>query len=298
VALLVTTLRPTYTYHPEADSDTPYVDIMLCFAPFFDIDSADELGMVPLMTDLRAKVDEFGHQRIGMTTEFYRTFPVTADRRWVSQRLGEIIDVAEKAVADPSDYDLDTQAFERNGYGGNIAPNVVDTLALCAMGFPAAGSDNGRGKQLIFIGNPRSQDDPGQLAGGEPPEPQAFPRGTLDKTIAAAGIQVDAIIPDPLVDAPGVVETLVADSGGQRIYYTEAQRSLTDDSVSPRHIENQKAELAAAVDSILGAPPRSALDEVQQTAAAPFRWDVPDLLLQLALLATVGLAAARLGMRL
>lgn len=101
-ALLGSTLRPTYTYHPQpADPDTPFVDIMLCFAPFFGMYSAGELGMVPLMTDLRAQVNEFGNQRIGMTTEFYRAFPVTADRRWVSERLGEIIDVTQKAVKDP-----------------------------------------------------------------------------------------------------------------------------------------------------------------------------------------------------
>lgn len=298
-ALLGATLRPTYTYHPQSDdSNTPFVDIMLCFAPFFDMNAADELGMVPLMTDLKTKVDGFGNQRIGMTTEFYRAFPVTADHRWVSQRLGEIIDVAEKAAADPFNYDLNSQVFERNGFGGDIKPNVTDVLAMCAMGLPAAGADNGRGKQLIFIGNPWVQDDPGRLRSDGPLEPQAYSRAVLAKTIEAAGIQVNAIIPDPLIDAPGLVEDLVSDTGGQRIFYTTARRSLTDDTISERHLENQEAELAGAVDAILVNPPAAALDEAREAAAEPFRWDVPDLLLQLALLMAVGLAAARLGMRL
>ncbi|CAN5126488.1 hypothetical protein BH11ACT7_BH11ACT7_29930 [soil metagenome] len=298
-ALAGATLRPTYTYHPEPeDSDSPFVDIMLCFAPLFDMNSAGELGIAPLMTDLRAKVNEFGNQRIGMTTEFYRAFPVTADRRWVSERMGEIIDVAEKAANDPYNYDLDTAVFERSGYGGDIRPNVTDTLAMCAMGLPAAGADNGRGKMILFIGNPRSQDDPGENLFGEEEQPQAYPRTTLEKTIKAANIQVNAIIPNPLVDAPGLVETLVTESGGQRIYYTEVEQSLADNSISPLHVDNQKAELFNAVDKIFDNPPPSALDEARQAASAPFRWDVPDLLLQLALLAVVGLAAARLGMRL
>jgi len=68
--------------------------------------------------------------------------------------------------------------------------------------------------------------------------------------------------------------------------------------VTPKKIDNQKDELSSALDKILSNPPQSTLDDRRKDEQHPFQWDVPDLLLQIALIAAVVLAAARLGMRL
>lgn len=300
-ALLAATVRPTRVYEPRpAGSDTPYVDIMLCFGPLFSLQFADGLGLVPLMTDLREKVDGFGNQRIGMTNEYYRVFPVTADHPWVSQRMGEITDLATSYI-DSEDfttrYQLDTALFERQSYSSLARPNVVDTLAMCAMGLPAAGADNGRGKMIVFIGDTRLNDDPGRGNGGSL-DPRMYSKTTLEKTIKAAGIQVNAIVPDPITGPIGFVEQLISDTGGQQLLYTEVGGLTARGPVPPKHVENQKAELAGAVDKIFSHPPQAALDEARRQAMQPFDWDVPDLLLQIALVAVIGVAACRLGMRL
>jgi anti-sigma factor RsiW len=81
--------------------------------------------------------------------------------------------------------------------------------------------------------------------------------------------------------------------------YTEVG-GIAGATVKPttKHLDNQKDELAGAVDKILASPPPSALDAARKESMRPFQWDVPDILLQLALLAAVGLAACRVGMRL
>ena len=136
---------------------------MLCFGPLFKMQFADSLGISPLMTALRDKVDGFGNQRIGMTQQFYRAFPVTGDHQWVSERMTAIVDIADELIWPPEmisarDYSMNTDLFERTSYGpsvGDIDP--VDTLAMCAMGLPAVGYDNGRGKQIVYIGDPQNR---------------------------------------------------------------------------------------------------------------------------------------------
>lgn len=300
-ALLGASLRPVRVYHPHPPgSDTPYVDIMLCFGPLLDFQFAEKTGLLPLLGDIRSQVDGFGNQRIGMTHEFYRVFPVTADHRWVSQRLGDIIETGEKYLAAEHDYaalaNLETAVYERSSYQAGVEPNVVDTIANCAMGLPAAGADNGRGKMLIYIGDPLTAGDPG--ASSTPAVGQIYSRDLLEKTIKTANIQVSAIAASYMSGAPGLVEKLVDETGGRRIVYTKVEEPMAGGPVPPLHIENQKAELSHAVDIIFSSPPAAALDRARKEASAPFKWDVPDLLLQIALLAGVALAAARLGMRL
>jgi hypothetical protein len=290
-------VRPTKTYQPRlAGSDTPYVDIMLCFGPQFSLFNAEQNGMATLMTDFQNRVKDFGNQRIGMTQEFYRAFPVTGDHGWVTRRLSDIAEMTEKYVAAGNDYTrrskIDTDLFERTATGAQ--PDAVDTLAMCAVGLPAVGSDNGRGKQLIYIGDDRLGDDPQSYGGG--PDKRIYSKDTLKKTIEKAGIQVNAIVPDDMANPAGFVEELVGDSGGQRIRYTEVGGFL--EKATPKKQENQKEELTTAVDKILAAPPQSTLDAAREQAMRSFQWDVPDLLLQLALFAAIGLAACRVGMRL
>jgi Ca-activated chloride channel family protein len=295
--LIGAALRPTWTYEPRLPgSDTPHVDIMLCFGPLFSLQFADKTGLAPLMTSLRDEVDGFGNQRIGMTNEFYRDFPVTADHQWVSQRMSEIIEMTDEYLA--ADFSqqlsLNTGLFERESYG--TEPNVVDTLAMCAMGLPAVGSDNGRAKMIIYVGETELLDDPGSITHDTSPPKQIYSKGTLEQTIKAARIQVNTIVPDEVHGAIGFVEKLVSDTGGQQIMYTEVDGIQVDPT--PKHLQNQKDELAAAVDKILSNPPPSALDEAREESMRSFQWEVPDILLQIALLAVVGLAACRLGMRL
>ncbi len=305
--VVVTTLigaavRPTRTYEPHPPgSDTPHVDIMLCFGPLFSMQFSDSLGISPLMSALRDKVDGFGNQRIGMTHQFYRAFPVTGDHQWASERMTAIVDIADEMLAAGDDYSkkfsLNTDLFERRSYGptvGDIDP--VDTLAMCAMGFPAVGYDNGRGKQIVYIGDPQIDEDPGN---NRPVPQRIYSTGLLEKTVKNAGIQVNAIVPGDVHGAIGFVEKLISDTGGQQIMYTEVggiAGAMTE--ATPKHLENQKEEMNSAVDKILSNPPQSALDTARQESMHPFRWDVPDILLQIGLLAALGLAACRLGMRL
>jgi hypothetical protein len=305
--VVVTTLigaavRPTRTYEPHPPgSDTPHVDIMLCFGPLFNMQFADSLGISPLMTALRDKVDGFGNQRIGMTHQFYRAFPVTGDHQWVSERMTALVDLTDELVDAGNDfskrYSMNTDLFERRSYGSSVTSiDPVDTLAMCAMGLPAVGSDNGRGKMIVYIGDPQIDEDPGN---NRPVPQRIYSTSLLEKTVKTAGIQVNAIVPGDVHGAIGFVEKLISDTGGQQLMYTEVggiAGAMTDPT--PKHLENQKEEMNSAVDKILSSPPPSALDTARQESMQPFRWDVPDILLQIGLLAALGLAACRLGMRL
>jgi hypothetical protein len=294
--LALATLRPTRTYENKPPgSDTPHVDIMLCFGEWTDIMSADRFGLAPLMKTLREKVDAFGNQRIGMTQDFYRTFPVTGDHQWVSDRMTAIIDVVDELATAGNTFDtrqsLDTDVYERS----STASNVVDTLAMCTIGLPAAGADNGRARQIIYIGRTQLPDDPGLRDARS--EERIYSKETLDEVVKAARVQVNAIVPDEVTGPMGFVEKLIGETGGQQMMYTDETTGLQSE-LSPAQLENQTEELAGAVDKILSNPPPSALDTAREQAVQSFQWDVPDFLLQLALIAAVGLAACRLGMRL
>ncbi|MGY1994158.1 hypothetical protein A5669_07960 [Mycolicibacterium fortuitum] len=283
--LLGATLRPTKTYEPQlAGSDTPHVDIMLCFGPLYSIRLSDGLAIGQLATILREKVEGFGNQRIGMTKEFQRNFPVTSDLPWVEQRLGEIAKVAEQASSedDPSaKYSVDTEVFE----GSFRTVSINDTLAMCAMGLPAVGSDNGRGRTIIYVGSTENYES----------NPPIYSDAMLAGIVKDAKIQVNTIVPG--TQTREFVDKLVKDSGGRQYLYTEVGGYI-DTDVTPKKIDNQKDELSSALDKILSNPPQSTLDDRRKDEQHPFQWDVPDLLLQIALIAAVVLAAARLGMRL
>ncbi|OMC31270.1 hypothetical protein A5740_15725 [Mycobacterium sp. GA-1841] len=284
--LLVATVRPTKTYEPQLPgSDTPNVDIMLCFGPLYNIGMTDSVAISQLMTILGDKVDGFGNQRIGMTKEFYRNFPVTSDLGWVSGRLAEIAKVAEAAGSKDNPaaaFSSDSELFNRYA---DTRSTINDTIAMCAMGLPAVGSDNGRGRAILYIGNTKSYSD---LA-------PTYSDAMLSGIVKDSKIQLNTIVPGT---HPGdFVTELVKESGGRQYLYTEVGGIVGDDA-TPRKIDNQEEELSSAVDKILSNPPPSLLDEQREEQKHPFRWDVPDLLLQIALIAVVGLAAARLGMRL
>lgn len=296
-ALIGAVVRPTWTYEPADVDNTPHVDIMLCFAPKIDVRTSGGTGLVPLMAALRDDVNEFGNQRIGMTKSLYRSFPVTADNQWVSERFDAIIGLVDEVLS-AKDYGyLDRIGlFEPspiNRSQPTVQPTVLDTLAMCAMGLPAVGSDNGRGRMIVYIGNAEVPDDPGSYVSA--PTGSIFSKTALAETIKSAKIQVNAIVPDMVNQPTGFVEELVKDSGGQHIQYTEL---YYDEKASQAKLDNQRDELATAVDKILAKPPASVLDNAQAETLRPFQWDVPDLLLQIALVAAIALAAFRLGMRL
>jgi hypothetical protein len=297
--LVGATLRPTRSYHPpHPGSDTPHVDIMLCIGPLFGLQFADETGLVPLLTTLRDNIATFVNQRVGMTHEFYRNFPVTADHQSVLERMDTIISTAKaytdiKAKHSYGYSSVNTDSYERETYGS--AANVVDTLATCAMGLPSVGSDNGRGKMIVFIGGTEVDGDPEAPSSGSADQ-VIYNKDTLGQIMKDARIQVNAIVPRKVPGPIGFVEKLIADTGGQQIQYTEVDDIEAKRTV--RHLENQQEEFNRAVAAILAKPPASQLDAVQRDASRPFRWDVPDILLQIALIAAVGVAACRLGMRL
>lgn len=284
-ALLIATTRPTKTYTPQLQgSDTPHVDIMLCFDPMFDMDQATENGLAPLMSDLANTVREFGNQRVGLTNGAYRAFPMTSDAGWAARRLDEIATAAQESADEgafgssmPDDYMFD--------HFSSLGLSPADTIAMCATGFPDVGTDNGRGRAIVYIGATKNYDsDPGIYSVDE-----------VAKVITTAGVQLNALVPGQIWDAQ--IAQLVRSSGGRQLLYTEVSDSLSADPI-PEHIENQKDELSGAVDTILGNPPPSPLDEAQRESLRPFQWDVPDLLLQIALVAALALAACRVGMRL
>jgi hypothetical protein len=219
----------------------------------------------------------------------------------VSERLTSIVDLTDELVDAGNDftkrYSMNTDLFERTSYGATVRDmDPVDTLAMCAMGLPAVGSDNGRGKMIVYIGDPQIDEDPGN---NRPVPQRIYSTSLLEKTVKTAGIQVNAIVPGDVHGAIGFVEKLISDTGGQQLMYTEVGgiAGVMAES-TPKHLENQKEELNSAVDKIFANPPPSALDTARQESMLPFRWDVPDILLQIGLLAALGLAACRLGMRL
>ncbi|BBX16762.1 hypothetical protein CRI77_02770 [Mycolicibacterium duvalii] len=293
-ALVVAAARPARTYHPSPPgSDTPYVDIMVCFGPLFVVQFANKNGLVPLLSALRTHVEGFGNQRIGMTSQYYRTIPVTADREWVTDRLDRIIDTVSAANEARAAGDLSAAfgsqedgLFERRT--GPLA-NPRDTLAMCAMGLPAVGAENGRSRMIVYVGD---------INGGmvDPSAQPLYSEEYLKKTITNAGIQVNAIAPDLATGPMGFTEKLVRDSGGKVVAYTEVDSLFGEPP--QRMQDNLSDELDTAVDTVLADPPPSALDVAREHARAPFQWDVPNLLLQLALIAAVALAALRWGLRL
>jgi hypothetical protein len=295
--LLLAVPRPTRTYHPQNGSNTPHVDIMLCFGPLFALQSADETGLVPLLTTLRGQVATFENQRIGMTHDFYRIFPVTADHQAALERMDAIIATAKAHIDAFAKHDYGQPGVHEDLYErhSDREADTIDTLAMCAMGLPSVGKDNGRGRMVIYIGPSLIADDPESAPGGTG-QPSIYSKGALAETMKAAHIQVDAIVPTQTLGPMGFVEKLVKDTGGQQIQYTEVDDIETRST--PKHIENQKEEFNHAVNTILASPPDSKLDDAQREAMRPFRWDIPDLLLQLALIAAIGTAASRLGMRL
>lgn len=297
-ALIGATVRPAWTYEPSrAAGDTPYVDVMLCFGDDFSMLSSRQFGLVPLLTDVQDKVNHFGNQRIGMTHAFYRNFPVTADHQWVSGRLDEIIGLAgESESAGSKSYVLDKDVYERSAYSAGVQPKPVDTLAMCTMGLPSVGQDNGRARMIVYFGRIEDFEDPGAIIRYDKPPQRVYPKATLEKAVKSARIQINAVVPDAPDNKPiGFVERLVEDTGGKAIQYTDLGYL---DKGSQRHADNLKEELANAVDEIMANPPPSALDEARAKAMRPFQWDLPDLLLQIALVAAVAVGAARLGMRL
>ena len=158
------------------------------------------------------------------------------------------------------------------------------------MGLPAVGNDNGRGRMIIYFGDPRYEnvDDPDY----------AYTGALVDKTIKAANIRVNAITMFRFVDPPGFVGKLAQSTGGRELQYTKVGSFLSDTKATPKQTGYQKEELAAALDQMLSNPPPSALDAARAKEPKSFQWDVPNILLQIALIAAVGLAACRLGMRL
>jgi Ca-activated chloride channel homolog len=295
--LLFAIPRPTRTYHPQNGSNTPHVDIMLCFGPLFGLQFAYDTGLVALLTSLRGQIANFQNQRIGMTHEFYRNFPVTADHQSALERMDAIL-ASAKAYTDAfakHSYDhsgVNTDPFERDSYDPRA--NIVDTLAACAMGLPSVGKDNGRARMIIYVGNTRLDDDPESSNGVA--APSIYSKVLLEGTMKAGHIQVNAIVPDKGIRPMGYVERLIKDTGGQQFQYTEVDDITA--KATPRHLENQKGEFNRAVNAILASPPASELDAAEHEAMRPFRWDIPDLLLQFALITAVGLAACRFGMRL
>lgn len=298
VAMLLFAIpRPTRTYHPQNGSNTPHVDIMLCFGPLFNLDFAKDTGLAALLTSLRSKIATFENQRVGMTHEFYRNFPVTADHQAALDRIDAMINSANaytgvRAKGSFDFSDLKTDPFERRS---DRPADTVDTLATCAMGLPSIGKDIGRGRMVIYIGPSLLADDP-QSAPGGTGQPSIYSKSLLEETTKAAHIQVNAIVPSEVPGPMGFVEKLVKDTGGQQIQYSELDD--VEASPTPRHVENQKEEFNRAVALILDNPPESQLDIAQREAMRPFRWDVPDILLQIALLAAIGMAGCRIGMRL
>ncbi|TMS50863.1 hypothetical protein [Mycobacterium sp. DBP42] len=289
VMLIGATLRPAKTFQPQpTGSDNPHVDIMLCFGPEFHITSANSDGIAigNLMSIMREKVDGFDNQRIGMTKEFYRSFPVTSDLPWVSNRLDELAEIAQGPSDDDDNRDFKQKVmlFERGTL--TAVTNVNDTIALCAMGLPAIGSDNGRGRAIIYIGDTKYSRS----------TPPIYSNDMLAGVIRDAAIQLNTIVPG--TTAGEFFDSLVKDSGGRQYLFTNLGYGVGWDKPTPRKIANQKEELQSAVDKILSSPPPSALDDQDEARKLPpFQWDVPDILLQIALIAAIGLAAARLGMR-
>jgi Ca-activated chloride channel homolog len=283
--LIGATVRPTKTYQSQrTGSDNPHVDIMLCFGPDFTITSAASDGTVigNLMSIMREKVDGFDNQRIGLTKDFYRSFPVTSDLPWVSDRLDAIAEIAKGPSGD-GNFREKAQLFERT----NIlaVTNVNDTVASCAMGLPAVGSDNGRGRAIIYIGDT-------EYSRSAPP---IYSDEMLLEVIKDAGIQLNTIVPGT---NPGeFFDNVVKASGGHQYLFTRLGNGVGWDKPTPDKLANQKDELQSAVDKILSDPPPSVLDERSERRKPPFQWDVPDVLLQIALIAAVLLAATRLGMR-
>ncbi|BBY27542.1 hypothetical protein [Mycolicibacterium sediminis] len=304
-ALIGATARPTWTYDPRADdTNTPHVDIMLCFGPGSSLYGGTLSDLRPLFETLGGIVETFGNQRIGMTNSLYRAFPMTADREWVAERFGEIVGVMKEVDAPKNGYDYVDRLgyFEAKApaYGSGppaFTPTVLDTLAMCATGLPAVGSDNGRGRMILYFGDAELPDDPGTYTFSftPPAATPLFSKATLEDTVKTAGIQVNAVVPEMSTQPLGFVEKLVGDTGGQHIEYTQLS---SEEAADRGKADKQQEEISKAVEKILDNPPPSALDQVQQSAALPFDWDVPDLLLQLALVASIALAALRWGMRL
>ena len=288
-ALIGTVLRPTTVRHPKIPVSSGPVDIMVCVGGNVMSRLAHFNGMPALFTVLQDKAKTFKYERVGLTHEFYRAFPVTSDLQFVDKRLNEIRamaqDISDKPlvqeIIEPDDHFLFTRTPDSDrGQHDRTYPSMVDQLAMCALGIPALGADSGRGKMIIYYGNTNtSQSDQ---------DSKIMPAKDLKRTIKAAGIQVNAINTKS-GGIGGLVSQLVEESGGRAFDFPMGMYETTRPDEA-----TQKKMMTSMIDEIIANEPNSAPD---LSASMPVPWELPDLALQIALVAAVLLAAFRLGMR-
>lgn len=287
-ALTGAVMRPTTVRHPKIPVSSAPVDIMVCVGGTIMARLSHYNGMPALFTALHDKAKTFKYERVGLTREFYRAFPVTSDLQFVDKRLDEIRamaqDISDKPlvqdIIEPDDHFLFRREPDPDRGQHRVYASLVDQLAICALGIPALGADSGRGKMILYYGDTNSsQSDQ---------DSKIMPAKDLKRTIKAAGIQVNAI--NTASGGIGGLVTQLAEESGGRVFDFPMGMYVT---TRPDEA-TQKKKVASFIDEIIANEPNSAPD---LSANIPVPWEVPDLALQIALVAALALALCRLGTR-
>jgi hypothetical protein len=188
-ATVVAAARPTGLPTSALDTATAQPeDVMVCTAG-----PPDDPTTAATMRYFAGQIPTFDTQRIGLTSAHRRVVPMTRDHQYAGVRFGEYADGRQPSPA--VDY-------------ANYAGSVEDLLALCITGFPGFEHTGAQRRSLIYVG-------PGTLRAPDEDRPAVLDADRVRELARTAGVQVDAVLTTPENSTVGVLDALVAETGGR-----------------------------------------------------------------------------------
>ena len=178
-------------------------DVMLCIgAPPTDPAVAATLGY------FAGHVDDFGTQRIGLTSANRRVIPMTRDYQYAKQTLSD--------YARPADQRGDVAPFSAPVSYVDYAANLDDLLTLCVTGFPGFDQPAAQRRSLIYVGPDSTP----------PGDPALFSPDRLRELAVTGAVQVNAVLTGR---DSGTLSALTGDTGGRALSAGPSVTASLDD---------------------------------------------------------------------
>lgn len=178
-------------------------DVMICVgAPPTDPAVAASLGY------FAGHVDDFGTQRIGLTSANRRVIPLTRDYQYAKQTLSD--------YAQPAGQRGDVAAFSAPVTYVDYTANLDDLLSLCLTGFPGFDQPTAQRRSLIYVGPDSTP----------PGDPALFTPDRLRALAVTGAVQVNAVLTGP---DSGAMSALARDTGGRALSAGPSVTASLDD---------------------------------------------------------------------
>jgi hypothetical protein len=178
-------------------------DVMLCIgAPPTDPAVAATLGY------FAGHVDDFGTQRIGLTSSNRRVIPLTRDYQYAKQTLSD--------YARPANQRGDVAPFSAPVSYVDYAANLDDLLSLCLTGFPGFDQPAAQRRSLVYVGPDSTP----------PGDPALFTPDRLRGLAVAGAVQVNAVLTGR---DSGTLSALAGDTGGRALSAGPSVTASLDD---------------------------------------------------------------------